>query len=72
MMPPELRSVLGCVAPCGTPSPAYLLIWDANTGELLDSRALGSASLGDVAFSPDGKSLAYVVNSTVHIVEVTR
>jgi WD40 repeat protein len=51
-------------------SPSYVLLWDAKTGSLLASKEYGQSRVGDVAFSPDGSALAYVVDNVVHLVKL--
>jgi DNA-binding beta-propeller fold protein YncE len=55
-----------------TKAGAYVHLWDAATGRLLASRDMGHASMGDVAFSPDGKQLCFAEGNTVHVIEIAR
>jgi len=73
-VPPDIAARFGCASPsqCETPSHSYLLIWNAENNELIASKDYGQAFLGDLEFSPDGNSLAYAVESRIHIVRVRR
>jgi WD40 repeat protein len=46
-------------------APGYVLIWDAKSGELLSKVDCGQSILGGLAFSPDGKFLAYSTDNIV-------
>ena len=47
-----------------------LLLWEARSGKLISAKEVGTDSIGDVAFSPDGTRLAYALGSVVHIVDL--
>lgn len=52
-------------------TPAYLIAWDAKTGTKLAVRAFGKGHwVEPVAFSSDGRRLAYAVDNEVHILEL--
>lgn len=51
--------------------PAYLIAWDMQTGDKLAVRAFGKGHwVEPVAFSSDGRRLAYAVDNEVHILEL--
>jgi WD40 repeat protein len=52
-------------------TPASLILWDAESGAILKQIDLGRGLVSDLAFSPDGKKLAYSTDDSVHIIEVT-
>jgi WD40 repeat protein len=50
---------------------AYVILWDAASGQLLASMNYGKGHLmHGVAFSPDSKKLAYAIDNTMRIVEI--
>jgi len=55
----------------GTADNGSVIVWDARTGEPLHARPLeGLAGLNDLAFSPDGKTLAGVTRDRVVVWDV--
>lgn len=52
-------------------TPAYLIAWDTKTGAKLAVRAFGKGHwVEPVAFSADGRRLAYAVDNEVHVLEL--
>lgn len=49
-----------------------LLVWDTETGQLLAEKNYDSVGLKDIAFSPDGKLLAYVMGKSVKVLKIAR
>jgi DNA-binding beta-propeller fold protein YncE len=51
-------------------SNSYVLLWDAASQKLLSSKDFGQASVGDVAFDPEGKRLAYAAGRRIYITKI--
>ncbi len=51
-------------------TPAYLIMWDAESGAVLRQSVIGQGFLGDLGFSPDGTKLAYSIDNRVHILDM--
>jgi WD40 repeat protein len=51
-------------------TPAYLIVWNADTTEIEFSIDCGNHLVGAVAFSPDGRRLAYVVEDQVRVLQI--
>jgi WD40 repeat protein len=51
-------------------TPAYFLLWDTESGALLKQIDLGRGFVGDLAFSPDSKRLAYSIDNSVHVIDL--